>query len=154
MARVHIRPLALIESELDAVVRLWHETKRDTYHFLPQEQGRSLEDDRAFFENGILARCRIWVALVEGEVLGFLAMAGSYVDRLYVRPDAQRRGIGAALLAKAREVSPEGLELHTHQKNQKACAFYEKHGLKAARYGVSPPPESEPDVEYRWRPAR
>jgi GNAT superfamily N-acetyltransferase len=152
MARVHIRPLALIESELDAVVRLWHETKRDTYHFLPQEQGRSLEDDRAFFENGILARCRIWVALVEGEVLGFLAMAGSYVDRLYVRPDAQRRGIGAALLAKARQISPEGLELHTHQKNRKACAFYEKQGLRATRYGVSPPPESEPDVEYRWRP--
>jgi GNAT superfamily N-acetyltransferase len=149
---MEIRPLATTESEVDAVVRVWHETKRDTYHFIPQEQGRSLEDDRVFFREGILARCRIWIAVGEGGVLGFLAMAGSYVDRLYVRPDAQRRGIGSALLAKARELSPEGIELHTHQKNRKACAFYEKQGLRAVRLGVSPPPESEPDVEYHWRP--
>lgn len=42
----------------------------------------------------------------------------------------------------------------THQKNSKARAFYEKWGLTAVRFGMSPPPESEPDVEYQWRPAR
>ena len=30
-------------------------------------------------------------------------------------------------------------------------AFYEKYGFTAEKFGVSPPPESEPDVEYHWR---
>jgi ribosomal protein S18 acetylase RimI-like enzyme len=66
-----------------------------------------------------------------------MALRQSYVDRLYVRPDAQRRGAGAALVQRARELSPAGLELHTHQKNYRARAFYAKLGssrmLKNAR---------------------
>jgi GNAT superfamily N-acetyltransferase len=150
MPPMEIRPLAA--DDVDAVVRLWNTTKRDTYDFIPQERGRSFADDDAFFREHILPRCAIWIAVENGDVLGFLAIAVHYVDRLYVRPDAQRRGVGAALLAKAIEVSPGGIELHTHQRNPKARAFYEKQGLTAVRFGVSPPPESEPDVEYHWRP--
>jgi ribosomal protein S18 acetylase RimI-like enzyme len=50
------------------------------------------------------------------------------------------------------QLSPNGLELHTHQENESACAFYEKHGFAAVKYGISPAPESVPDVEYHWRP--
>jgi len=146
---MEIRPLAA--DDIDAVVRVWNTTKRDTYDFIPQEQHRRVADDDAFFREHILPRCAIWIAIENGDVLGFLAIAVHYVDRLYVRPDAQRRGVGAALLAKAIEVSPGGIELHTHQRNRKARAFYEKQGLTAVRFGVSPPPESEPDVEYHWR---
>ena len=42
--------------------------------------------------------------------------------------------------------------LFTVQVNVNGRAFYEKHGFVIARLGVSPPPESEPDVEYHWRP--
>lgn len=143
---------ALSESDLGAVVRLWHETKRDTYDFLPQEQGRTIEEDDAFFRSAILPLCSIWVAAEHERVLGFLALRGSYVDRLYVHPGAQRRGVGEALLGRAIALSPTGLELHTHVENRKARAFYEKHRLRAVRFGVSPPPESAPDVEYHWRP--
>ncbi len=138
--------------EIASIVRVWHETKRDTYGFIPQEQGRTLEEDDAFFRREILARCSVWIAVEGAEVLGFLALRGSYVDRLYVRPDRQRRGVGKALLARALALSPQGLELHTHVKNAKARAFYEKHGFRPVRFGVSPPPESEPDVEYQLRP--
>jgi GNAT superfamily N-acetyltransferase len=83
---------------------------------------------------------------------GFLAIQGSYIDRLYVLPDVQRVGIGAALIKRAMELSPTGLELHTHQRNMAARSFYEKHGFVSVHFGVSPAPESEPDVEYHWRP--
>ena len=72
---------------------------------------------------------------------------------LHVRPDRQRRGIGAALLQQAKALSPAGVQLHTHQQNTQARAFYEKHGFRAVAFGISPPPESEPDVEYHWTPA-
>ena len=82
----------------------------------------------------------------------FLALAGSYLDRLYVHPEWQRRGVGKALLQKAFELSPAGLELHTLQSNKAACAFYERFGFRAVEHGVSPAPECEPDVMYHWRP--
>lgn len=138
--------------ELEAVIQLWHETCRDTYDFIQLEQEYDLASRRDFFGANIATRCAIWVARSEGELVGFLALEKSYIDRLYIHPRAQRRGAGEALIEKARQLSPAGLELHTHQKNEKARCFYEKQGFRAARFGISPPPESEPDVEYHWRP--
>jgi ribosomal protein S18 acetylase RimI-like enzyme len=42
------------------------------------------------------------------------------------------------------------LRLFTFQRNDKARAFYQKHGFRVVALGVSPAPELEPDVEYRW----
>jgi ribosomal protein S18 acetylase RimI-like enzyme len=142
------------KSDFEAVAALWHETKQDAYPYLALEQGRTLEEDAGFLRTRILVRCKVFVVEIRGRLAAFLAIDGSYVDRLYVHPRCQRRGVGSLLLRKALELSPEGVELHTHQKNETACAFYEKHGFRAVRYGISPPPESEPDVEYHWRPKR
>jgi ribosomal protein S18 acetylase RimI-like enzyme len=56
------------------------------------------------------------------------------------------------LVVFAKSLSPNGLELHTHQANHAARRLYEKHGFKAVKFGTSPLPESAPDVEYHWRP--
>jgi ribosomal protein S18 acetylase RimI-like enzyme len=142
----------MIDSESKAVVELWHVTKKVAYPYLSLEQERTLEDDFEFFRQNLLPRCDIWVAELEGLVVGFLAVQASYVDRLYVLPSIQRMGVGSALIKHAMELSPTGLELHTHQRNLAARSFYEKHGFVAVRFGVSPSPEREPDVEYHWRP--
>jgi len=142
----------MIESESRAVAELWHVTKKDAYPYLPLEQERTLEDDFKFFHEKLLPRCDIWVAEREGQLVGFLAIQGSYVDRLYVLPSVQRLGVGAALIKQAMQLSPSGLELHTHQKNLVGRSFYEKYGFVAIKFGISPAPESEPDVEYHWRP--
>ena len=140
------------ETDRDAVVLLWHITKRAAYPYLELEQGRSLEQDRTFFEERVAARCEVWLADRGDEITGFIALHESYIDRLYVHPRHQRQGVGSRLLERALSLSSSGLELHTHQKNLEACAFYEKHGFRAVRYGLSPAPENEPDVEYHWRP--
>ncbi len=71
-------------ADLEAVIRVWHETKRATYEFIAQERGRSLDEDRSFFCACILPRCALSVAIEDDVVLDFLALEGSYVDRLYV----------------------------------------------------------------------
>ena len=147
---LQIRPYEA--SDEAAVAKMWHETKRRAYPYLPTEQSYTLEESAGFFRDYIAPRCDIWLAESETRIVGFLALEGSYLDRLYVHPNAQRSGLGEALLAKAKQLSPGRIELHTHQQNVSACAFYEKHGFHVARFGTSGPPESAPDVEYHWRP--
>ena len=151
LSTMDVRPM--LAHELETVVRLWHETCRDTYTFIALERDRPLSDRLRFFTHTIVPQCSLWVAVEEEAINGYMALRDSYIDRLYVRPSAQRRGVGLALVSKARELSPHGLELHTHQKNSKACSFYEKHGFRVARFGISSAPENEPDVLYRWRPS-
>ena len=94
----------------------------------------------------------VWVAEQKGRLLGLLAVGNSSVDRLYVEPDDQGRGVGTALLDKAKHLFPKGLTLYTHVRNYKARDFYERRGLRAVAYGLSPAPENEPDVKYVWEP--
>ena len=88
---------------------------------------------------------------VESRPIAFMAMNKDFIDQLYIHPDYWRQGIGDALLKFARKRSPGHLWLYTLQVNMNARAFYEKNGFIAERFGVSPAPESEPDVEYHWR---
>ena len=83
--------------------------------------------------------------------IAFMAMKGEFVDQLYVHPDCQNQGVGKALLDLARKISPEHVWLYTLQINLNAREFYEKNGFIAEKFGISPQPESEPDVEYHWR---
>ncbi len=142
-----------MDEEIEEVSVIWHESRKRVHTEMGFESERdvSLEISRRVFRKDIAAAFDIWV-FEEGEnLLGFLAIRGSSIDRMYVRPEAQRRGVGSALLDKARALSPGGLELYTHVENHGARTFYEKHGFGAVRFGMSSAPENEPDVEYAWR---
>jgi uncharacterized membrane protein YhaH (DUF805 family) len=52
------------------------------------------------------------------------------VEHLYVRPDLRRRGIGSALLQRAKERLPSGFRLWVFQQNVSARRFCERHGLR------------------------
>ena len=150
--RTRVTVRLLTEPDIDTVIRVWHLSKQEAYPYLPLEQGRTVEEDAAFFRAHVIPGATVWVAETDGEIAGFLALEGDYIDRLYVLPELQRRGVGEALLYTAIAESPTGVWLHTHQQNDRARAFYEKHNFHVVRLGISPPPESAPDVEYRRDP--
>jgi ribosomal protein S18 acetylase RimI-like enzyme len=135
-----------------AVIGVWHRSGQTAYRYLPTWQALTLERAGDIVRDVIRPRCDIWVGTGGGQVVAFLAMAGSYIDRLYADPAEWRKGWGTRLVVFAKTLRPGGLELHTHQENHAARRLYEKHGFRAVKYGLSPPPESAPDVEYHWRP--
>ena len=47
-----------------------------------------------------------WLARQGGRVVGYMLVDGEHLDHLYVHPEAQGRGVGLALLHKARSLSP------------------------------------------------
>ena len=138
--------------DFNVVNDLWRRSRLRAFPDLQARKGHTAEEDREYFRDVVLVRHDVWVAELDGCVAGFLAIAGDFIDQLYVDPDHQRKGLGSALIAHAQGLSPSGLRLFTFQINRNGRAFYEGQGFVAARLGVSPPPESEPDVEYRWRP--
>jgi ribosomal protein S18 acetylase RimI-like enzyme len=71
------------------------------------------------------------------------------VAQLYVRKGLHRRGIGAQLLAWAKERSGGSLWLYTFEQNAVARAFYEKHGFRIVARGFEPEWQL-PDLKYRW----
>lgn len=138
--------------EIDTVAALWHRAGVAAYPYLPGWQSLSLATAGEVFRNHIAAHCDIFVVEIGGQIAGFMALEGSYIDRLYIDPAHQGRGLGTALTRYAQRLSPSGLELRTHVQNDPARAFYEKLGFHVAGFGTSAAPESAPDVEYRWRP--
>ena len=137
--------------ELPAVVGVWYRSLDDSLDWLRPEQRSSEVEYRAFFRNVVAKTCELWVAEQDGRILGVLAMRDDSVDRLYVDTPAQGKGVGSALLDRAKALSPEGLRLVTLQRNEQARRFYERRGFGAYDHGRSPAPENEPDVWYRWR---
>jgi GNAT superfamily N-acetyltransferase len=94
----------------------------------------------------------VWVAEEAGRILGFLAIdGGKLLAKLYVEPDAQNRGVGAALLDQAKTLCPEGLELWVFQRNEGARRFYERHGFRPVELTDGADNwEKEPDALYAW----
>jgi ribosomal protein S18 acetylase RimI-like enzyme len=144
-----VRPY--VDGDFDLLVRRWHETNRTSYPYVAEHQNHTLEDARRYFRTEVIPLCEVWVADDTGSCLGMLALQPPWIRQFAVFPEFQRRGVGTALLRKAQERSPAELRLFTFQRNRAARAFYEKHGFSAEAFGLSPAPEMEPDVEYRWQ---
>lgn len=136
----------------DAIAELWHRTGLAAYPYLPTWQALTLDEARRVIHRSIEHGCQIWVGVLDGEIVAFMQMIGAEIDRLFVTPGQWRCGWGTRLINLAKQVSPDELELFTHQENVAARTFYKKHGFKAVKFGISPPPESAPDVKYVWKP--
>ena len=131
---------------------LWRRARVAAFPDFHARKGHTAEEDRAYFRTVILIKNTVFVAEADGRVVGFIAIAGDFIDQPYVDPDSKRQSVGASLISAAKALSPSGLHLFTFETNASGRAFYEKHGFRATGFAISPQPESEPHVEYRWTP--
>ena len=101
----------------------------------------------------------VWLAEENGRPLGFLAIRRSdqnreeVLEKLYVDPEAQNRGVGTALLDQAKAMRPDGFVLWVFQENEGARRFYERHGFRLVELtDGADNMEREPDALYEWKP--
>jgi ribosomal protein S18 acetylase RimI-like enzyme len=145
---VRIRPAR--GEDADHIARLFI-ASRATLTFLPKLHTN--EETFDFIANTVLRDQEVLVAEMGGEITGFIAMHGDLVEHLYVRPDFQRRGIGSALLRRAKDRMPLGFNLWVFQENAAARRFYERHGFRVIEQtDGSGNEEQMPDALYEWRP--
>lgn len=141
-----IRPFAA--PDFEELTEVWHNVNRSAYSYIAVHQKYTLDESRAFFRSSVLPSNRLWVASLEAAIVGFIAADSTHINQLAVAVNCQRRGIGSALLRYLLATTEGSWRLFTFQRNVPARRLYEKHGFCAVRFGVSPPPENEPDVEY------
>jgi ribosomal protein S18 acetylase RimI-like enzyme len=137
--------------DFDAVTILWRISREKSVPEFQRVKGYFFYEDQDYFRDHILKENQVFVVESNAKPVAFMAIRDDFIDQLYVHPDYQQQGIGRVLLAFARHRSAEHIWLYTLQINTNARAFYEKNGFVAERFGISPPPENEPDVEYHWR---
>ena len=134
--------------ESDAVAALFRLSKETAMPYLPELH--TADDDRAFFRERVFAECEVWIAERDGALAGFCAFRAGWVDQLYVRPDVQRSGVGAALLRKAKDANAR-LQLWAFQRNVDALRFYAAQGFALVRTtDGSGNEEREPDALLTW----
>ena len=123
-------------ADAEAVADVHLAARRAAMPYLPE----IYTDDatRDWVREVVLPRDEVHVAEADRRVVGFVALAGSLLEHLYVEPTAQGRGIGGALLALAKELRPEGFDLWVFQRNEQARAFYERRGLRLSSSRTEP----------------
>lgn len=133
-----------------AVADVFLTSRRHAWPRIPR--GVHTDDEvRGWFASIVLVEHEVWVAEDDGRIVAMMVLRGESVDQLYVRPEAQRRGVGARLLGVAKQQRHQ-LRLYTFQSNEPARAFYEKHGFRPIAFGDgSTNEEGAPDVLYEWK---
>jgi GNAT superfamily N-acetyltransferase len=137
-----------LASDGPEIARVVKTSRLDALPYLPVLHDEN--DDRSYF-TGLVQTATAWLAEADGEVVAVLVLDERMVEQLYVAPAWQGRGFGSRLLEVAKANSPDGLRLHTFQRNQRARAFYERRGFVPIEFGDgSSNEEREPDVLYEW----
>lgn len=110
------------------------------------------EEIQRWVETGLIPHCDVWIAEDEDrQVLALLVLDEDWIDQLYVRPDAAGLGIGSRLIAVAKKLRPDGLQLRTSTTNPGAQRFYERHGfVLVERYTEDSTEVKQADLRYVW----
>lgn len=109
------------------------------------------DEVRAWVGTWDLTSRDVWVAEFDGTIVGFANLTPTWLDGLYVAPDAQRGGVGSTLLDVAKSVRPDGFGLWVFEINEPARAFYRRHGLVELEHtDGSANEEHAPDLKMVW----
>ncbi|WP_372727267.1 GNAT family N-acetyltransferase [Nocardioides sp.] len=115
------------------------------------EPVHSEDEVRAWLETRLRSDDEVWVAEIEGAVIGYARMTATWLDDLYVDPARTGQGVGSALLDLVQALRPDGFSLWVFASNRPARSFYAARGLVELEHtDGSANEERSPDVRMAW----
>jgi putative acetyltransferase len=135
----------------DVAIELWRHAWQVAY---PQiDFNTRLEWWRQRWRDEVVTTATIAVAESNGHIVGFVTVDPRTfdLDQIVVAPEAWGMGVGAALMAEAKRISPAGLDLHVNMDNARAIRFYSKHGFSITGEAINWR-SGAPVHKMSWRP--
>jgi GNAT superfamily N-acetyltransferase len=134
-------------SECAEIVNAWI----DATNWMPRVHPR--EEVAEFYRDTVFSRFQVFVAENDNHIAGMIALApDNTVSALYVHDDHRHKGVGKALLDRAKTEATGPVQLWTFVANRDAQAFYKHEGFAEVRRTDGDNEEKLPDILYRWQP--
>ena len=118
----------LQEADIDRVAEIWLDTNIRAHFFIAASYWR----DHFEAVKGLLLQTDVYVYEEQNKIQGFVGISGTYIEGLFVWPEAQSRGIGKELLDFVKAIH-KSLHLSVCQKNSRAVAFYQRENFAVQR---------------------
>lgn len=112
-------------SHVNDLAAIWMDASTLVHAFLGEER---LSKQKELVKTIYFPKSEVWVALRNGQCIGFIGLIDSFVGALFVAPKAQGRGVGRALVEKA-QILKENLALEVYAANTGAHTFYKSLGF-------------------------
>ena len=136
-------------SDLDGVMSAWESATKVAHPFLEES---FLETERYNIPNVYLPNTDTWVAEVNGDVVGFIALMGNEVGAIFLDPAFHGTGIGRSLMDKAQSLH-ETLEVEVFEANAIGRSFYDSYGFTLLAKSLHGPTDQKVLRLQRRRPA-
>lgn len=113
-------------SDLEEVLASWEAATRLAHPFMTDE---FIDQERTNIVEVYLPNTDTWVAVVDGNVKGFIALMGNEVGAIFLQPRLHGKGMGKALMDKAQDLHGD-LEVVVAEENSIGRKFYSRYGFK------------------------
>jgi putative acetyltransferase len=136
-------------TDREALLDIWLRSVRATHAFLSEEDIQSLLPlVRDYLTS---AEPEFWVLCAEsGAPVGFMGLAGSKMEALFLAPEFQRRGGGRQLVQHAQQFH-RALTVDVNEQNPAACRFYAACGFVVeGRSALDSTGRPFPLLHLRW----
>lgn len=119
-----IRPVRI--EERAALFDVWLRSVRATHSFV---SAADIQSFMPLVRGYLTAAAELWVLCDDdGVPAGFMGVAGSEIESLFLAPEAQRQGLGRRLVDHARR-NGQALSVSVNEQNAGAVAFYRACGF-------------------------
>lgn len=108
------------------LLELWEQSVRASHHFLNDEQIMKIRQQ--IIQHGYFDQVQLFHVEHQQQILGFMGIAGSKLEMLFIFPLAFRQGIGSQLLQHA--LTLDRTEVDVNEQNSDAITFYLKYGFE------------------------
>lgn len=113
-------------SDLEAVLSSWEAATRLAHPFMTDD---FLAQERKNVGEIYMPNTDTWVAELDGNVVGFVALMGNEIGAIFLLPNYHGKGIGKALMDKANELH-SSLEVEVFKANAIGRKFYSRYGFE------------------------
>jgi putative acetyltransferase len=135
----------------DRVVTIWRDAVDATHHFLTSADRRAIDLQVQQF----LPKSRLWLAVDQADrAIGFMGLADSHMEALFIDPVFHGIGVGSAMVAHALGLH-SAITTDVNEQNERAIGFYQRLGfVRTGRSAIDDHGRAYPLLHMRLDPER